>query len=895
MPLAPGSRLGPYEIVSSLGAGGMGEVWRARDTRLGREVAVKVLATRLNAQPEVRARFEREARAISSLSHPHICVLHDVGREGDTDYLVMELIEGETLARRLKRGPLPLAEVLRVGAQIADALDRAHRAGIVHRDLKPGNVMLAKSGAKLMDFGLARAHGDGAGPLRSGSSDLSISPTMSRPLTAEGSIVGTFQYMAPEQLEGREADARSDVWSFGCLLYEMTTGRPAFEGRSAASLISAIMKEEPPSLASASSGASAEVPPPQLDHLVRRCLAKDPDARWQSATDLKHELEWIASGSASGGAAATAPSLTGAPTTRGRRPPIGALAGIAGMVVAAAALFLRLGPDRHAEPVLRFDIGEPRGLHMSAPAEAALSRDGTRLVFVGEDSSGTGQLFLRDVGSTEIHAIPGVRGAHLPFWSPDGRWIGFFSGGNLHKVPVDGGAPVTLCPAPDARGGAWSPSGVIVFAPFAEGPLHRVSADGGESRAITTIDRAAGERSHRYPCLLPDGRHFLYIGVKSSTPHRWMMGDLEGGRARMIGEGKTAPVWSSAGYVLWNDDKRIVARRFSPASGKLEDEPRFVADEAFRDNFGYPNVTVAGDGLVLSQEYRSGEVRLFWSDPAGHVTPAYPNAFPVEAEISLSHDARRAVYDLETNGAYDLWMQDLAGGPPARLTTDGALKANVTWSPDDRRFFYSRSTLQSGYEVRLLDLTTGADSLFFRPTGVFAFATSWSRDGRTALITATDTTGHYDVWIAPTDGSVPPRRWQATPQDEVTAFFSPDERSIVTVESWKGQGQVAVSAYPGPGPRTQVSAEHGLVAQLSPDGRAVILEAAGGMVEWIPIEWGPPARFGVPRALAPEDPTVILPGIYWPGHGQLIARRDPETRSSALEGVAHWTRLLEKP
>jgi serine/threonine protein kinase len=502
MTLTSGTKLGPYEILSPLGSGGMGEVYRARDTRLGRDVAIKVLPQHLSSNSEVRARFEREAKTVSGLNHPHICVLHDVGREGQTDFLVMELVEGETLATKLSHGALPIAEVLKIGGQIADALDRAHRAGVVHRDLKPSNIMLTRSGAKLMDFGLARATGLGGPGSTSGAAALTQSPTVAQPLTAEGTIVGTFQYMAPEQLEGKDIDARSDIWALGCVLYEMATGKRAFEGATQASLISAIMRDEPRALS-----VIAPLSPPSLERLVRQCLAKDPNERWQTAGDVRREMEWIAGSSSQ----SAAPSMA-----RRRGFSRGTIGLAAGVVIAAAAIALSFGPGRKqsgAGPLMRFSLEAPRGTILAQPAELALSPDGTMLALVASDSVGKPSIYIRPLASAEARVLPGTELGSLPFWSPDNRTVAFFSGGKLRKIAVGGTEPVVLCDAPDARGGDWSKDGVIVFAPNNQGPIARVSQNGGAPEPVTTINAARGERGHRYPQFLPDGKHFLYVAV----------------------------------------------------------------------------------------------------------------------------------------------------------------------------------------------------------------------------------------------------------------------------------------------------------------------------------------------------------------------------------------------
>ncbi|NIV50262.1 MAG: protein kinase, partial [Gammaproteobacteria bacterium] len=483
MSLDPGTRLGPYEIVAPLGAGGMGEVYRARDTRLDRDVAVKVLPQHLSANPEVRARFEREAKTVSSLNHPHICTLYDVGREGDTDYLVMELIEGETLAERLAKGALPVAEVLKLGGQIADALERAHRAGVVHRDLKPGNVMLTKSGAKLMDFGLARA----TGMAGSGSgSDVAMptathSPTMAAPLTAEGTILGTFQYMAPEQLEGSEADARSDLWALGCVLYEMATGRRAFEGKSQASLITSIMSAAPAPLSQV-----APMSPPGLERLVQACLAKDPADRLQSAHDIRMQLAWLAEGGSQAGV--PAPVATRRRSRARLAVTLAAVGWLVAIVVAAIAWTSRTAPVEQAPFFASVSIPpSDTFVALFSGGPIALSPDGTRLATVVR-RSGERVISIYDFGTGNTSVLESTQEANFPFWSPDSRWIGFFADGKLRKVEARGGPSQPVANASSGRGGTWSPDGVIVFAPDIFGPLMKVSENGGPATAVTETE-----------------------------------------------------------------------------------------------------------------------------------------------------------------------------------------------------------------------------------------------------------------------------------------------------------------------------------------------------------------------------------------------------------------------
>jgi hypothetical protein len=476
MSLASGARLGPYEILSPLGAGGMGEVYRARDTRLDRTVAVKILPSHLSSNATLRQRFEQEAKAISCLNHPHICVLHDVGHQDGTDFLIMEYLEGETLAKRLEKGPLPLAQVLQYGVEIADALAKAHRQGIVHRDLKPGNIMLTKSGAKLLDFGLAKA----AAPLASGAT-LSVAVTRTTPVTQQGTIVGTFQYMSPEQIEGKELDGRSDIFSLGAVLYEMLTGQRAFQGKSQLSVASAILDKDPEPISMLQ-----PMTPPMLERAIKRGLAKEPDDRWQTARDLELELKWIAEGGsqirlAPLGAAKGIHAL-------GRWPILLGIASLllVGLVTGLAVWNLKPSPPR---PVSRTVITLPPGQRLAAldqPA-VALSPDGTHLAYVAVQG-GTQQLYLRAMDSLEARPILGTEGAVGPFFSPDGQWLGFFAGTKLKKISVSGGAAQTLGDATLAHGESWSNQGTIAFSPATASFLQQVSEGGGPLQPLTRLE-----------------------------------------------------------------------------------------------------------------------------------------------------------------------------------------------------------------------------------------------------------------------------------------------------------------------------------------------------------------------------------------------------------------------
>ncbi|MEO5618934.1 MAG: protein kinase, partial [Candidatus Eisenbacteria bacterium] len=589
--LASGTRLGPYEIIAPIGAGGMGEVYRAKDTRLGRDVAVKVLPQHLSAEPEIRARFEREAKTVSSLNHPNICTLFDVGRapgeagSGETDYLVMELIEGDTLAVRLQRGPLPAAELLRFGTQIADALDRAHRAGVVHRDLKPGNIMITRSGAKLMDFGLSRVTGMSGAASGSGRSlsALTQSPTMAQALTAEGTLLGTFQYMAPEQLEGKEADTRSDIWALGCVLYEMATGRRAFEGRSQASLIAAILERTPPPVGEAPSGTSAATtsdgPPPGIERLIRYCLAKDPEERIQTAHDVKLQLQGIAEG-AGLSATSVAASQVSAQVAAARARSAGGTGARLAWLVAAVALLVAAGTvvwtvarPPAARQVARFRLSPiPGTADFFWPR---VSPDGRFILLQGADSAGVVRAYVRPMDQVNAVPVPGTEGLRRAYWSPDGREIVFVAGDKIQRAPIGGGSPTVICAAQGGVDLSWGSRGHILMDGSFTDTLRVVSAAGGELRPATGVDREAGEVGSGWPCFLPDGEHFLFIGnlrngAGSGNMRLGRLGSLE---SKLLGHSDGRVEYAPGGWVVFPRKGTLLAQKLDLAAGKLTGEP----------------------------------------------------------------------------------------------------------------------------------------------------------------------------------------------------------------------------------------------------------------------------------------------------------------------------------
>ena len=654
MTLSAGTRLGPYEILAPIGAGGMGEVYKARDTRLERTVAVKVLAAHLSTSEETRQRFEREAKTISQFSHPHICALHDVGREGDTDYLVMEFLEGESLADRLGKGALPTEQILRYGIEIADALDKAHRQGIVHRDLKPGNVMITKTGVKLLDFGLAKPLiAAGARPV-SGASVLATEAQVSQPLTERGTVLGTFQYMAPEQLEGGEADGRSDIFAFGAVLYEMATGRKAFIGKSQASLIGSILKDDPPSVTEAS-----PMIPPALNRVVKTCLAKDPEDRFQTAHDVKLQLQWIAEGGSQVGLPA--------PVAARRKSREKLAWAIAAAAILAAGLatfgYLRRAPK--PPRIVRFDIATPEEIvSLDAPR---VSPDGKLVAFNATDSSGKTRIWLRPLSALVAQPLAGTDGTTRPFWSPDSRYLGFFAEGKLKKIDVTGGPPQNICDAPTGSDGSWSPEGVILFDGRGNDPINRVSAAGGVPVAEVKPDPAHKQSQVGWPEFLPDGRHFLFmvIGARAEDS-AYRIGSLDSKESKAFAPAQTLITYAPPGYLLFVRDRTLVAQPFDAKAMKTTGEPVPLAEKIGVDNVGLARFSVSREGTLA---YRTGEsgTRLLWVDRNGKELDTAGEAGD-SREPALSPKGDRLAFDLNDvrTGAGDIWVRDLARGVNSR-------------------------------------------------------------------------------------------------------------------------------------------------------------------------------------------------------------------------------------
>jgi len=868
MSLAPGTTLGPYEILAPLGAGGMGEVYRARDTRLGREVAVKVLPEHLSANEEIRARFEREAKTVSSLNHPNICTLFDVGREGPTDYLVMELVEGETLASRLRRGPLPGAELLRIGAQVADALDRAHRAGVIHRDLKPGNIMLTRSGAKLMDFGLARA----ADPARrpgSGSSGsaLTQSPTVAQALTTEGTIVGTYQYMAPEQLEGHEADARSDVWAMGCVLYEMASGKRAFEGRSQATLIAAIIGSQPAPLAEAPSGSppTGELPPAGLDRLVRACLAKDPEDRVQTAHAVKQQLQWIAEGAGLSSVGVATPLPGAAAPVVVKRGGAALAWGVAAVaLLAGAGAVAWLWPRANApRPSFRFATELPVGA--ADYFWPRVSPDGRLLVFVGQDSSRTTRAWLRPLDQSRAVPIAGSEGVRRMYWSPDSREIAYVAAGKIQRLPITGGAPVVVC---ETQGGAdldWGSKGMILMDGRTNDSLMVVPARGGELRPAARIDRASGEVGAAWPHFLPDGEHFLFIGNREgpSDGGNMRLGKLGTLDSKLLGPSDGRAEYAPGGWVIYLKGTTLLARKLDLGAGKLTGQPLTLAE----------NVRI-GTAAGHFSSSRSGV--LAWSRgaelPTNTLHEVDRAGRPVRATLTtglianpaLSPDGRRVLFErLPSAGAdREIFVRDLERGTETKLTFGGGSASMPQWSPDGRRF--ACRLTRAGFGGVLVGSTDGLGRPDTIPDpGVGGGQlTQWAESGSRLVLVPP---GFQTATAANADSTgVPPRPIPGLSGLMAQCVISPDGRWLAYVSNEGGGAvQVYVQSLTGTPGRWQVTANGGVMPHWTKGGTELVYETGEALMA-VPVDAKESFRIGTPvRLFDTPQPLSDVSTRYW--------------------------------
>lgn len=904
MPLSSGSKLGPYEIQSALGAGGMGEVYRARDTRLDRTVAIKILPPHLSSNAELNARFEREARAVSSLNHPHICHLYDIGTQDGTAFLVMEYLDGETLADRLRKGPMPLKQALDFAIQITEALATAHRAGILHRDLKPQNVMLTARGAKLLDFGLAKSS-----PVLGGGSSASgltpSTPTMTmaeltspaKSLTRQGTVVGTFQYIAPEVLQGSEADARSDIFGLGCVFYEMFTGRRAFEAKSQLGVMTAILEKDPDPV-------SQIVPslPPSLDYLIRTSLEKNPEERFQTAQDVKLQLKWIAAG---GSAPSTSASVSTAAPSR-----IGWVIAAIAILLAAAAGFGYLKVSSRPTPVVRASILPPPGTSFvtMAPASgpAVVSPDGTRVVFSGRDEKGKVVLYVRPLNSVAAQPLPGTDDPMYPFWSPDGKQIGFFALGKLKKVDAAGGPAQVICDASNGRGGAWNKDGVILFSPSVSSTIFRVRDSGGTPEPASKFDASRFENSHRWPFFLPDGQHFLFwsrnsLGAGEQTLYVGNVGSLQ---ATIVMKGVTAGTYGS-GYLLFLRDQTLLAQPFDPDSLKLSGVTTPIAEHiAINDATSVPEFSASTNGVLV---YQTGDAKgawdLLWFDRSGKqlgvIAQQEPYYYP-----SLSPDESRVAVSLfnGSQGTANIWILDSKRGTKSRLTFGSGTQLGSQWSRDGKTIYYTSDTTGGRHIFsRAADGSGTEQVLLSSPEASSEFLNSISPDGKYLVYArqlANDPHKNSDIWALPLFGDRKPFPIVQTPFDDLNAALSPDGKWMAYHNNESGRNEVYLTAFPAGGAKWQVSSNGGADARWRGDSKEIYFLDPSDNIMAVDVDGsGDTPRLGVPHALFQAIGVQRQVGTYVPskdGRRFLVNSGSAKPGTEPLTLVTNWTAELKK-
>jgi eukaryotic-like serine/threonine-protein kinase len=886
MALGAGTKLGPYEIQSPLGAGGMGEVYRARDTRLDRIVAIKVLASHLSSSPELKQRMEREARAISSLNHPHICHLYDIGSQDGIDYLVMEFLEGETLAERLRKGALPLSDILKIALAVAQALAVAHRQGIVHRDLKPGNIMLTKGGAKLMDFGLAKSAGAGVSAGSSSAPLLSAAQTMSQaspvsPLTTAGTMIGTIQYMSPEQIEGKEADARSDLFALGAVLYEMVTGARPFEGKSQISVASAILEKEPESIS-----AIQPLTPPALEQIVTACLAKSPEDRFQTAQDIVLQLKWIAQSGT--------PALKPAEKKRNSRELL------AWLIAAALALLLI------ASVILwRGSKGTEQTTYFSAPVpfaarSAAVSPNGHTVAIVGHrESERNNVLWIYEPGAQEAISLANTEGASFPFWSPDGRSLGFFADGKLKKLSLSGGPVQTLCEAPTGRGGTWNQDGIILFTPSGTlgVGLSKISASGGTPTPVTIPDKNLSEDSNRWPEFLPDGIHYLYSAINLSGGkdlYSIYVGSLNSNEKRLVVRAKGNAAYAAPGYLLFYRDRTLFAQHFDTGKFELTGEPvPLLTDVQFFPRISEAVFAAASTGLLVAQRSAdSGASQVLWFDRKGQQIGVALNP-GIYGNIMLAASGRAVASDTTdpTSQNTDVWTYDLETRSAKRLTFDPALDSLPVWSPDGSRVVFA-SNREFKFDLYLKDANGAQEEKIIPQDGPDRFPNDWSRDRKYILYGRGP-----DLWFVTLPELTATQFLKATSSLKA-GRFSPDGKWVAYSSNESGRWEVYVTSFPQAHGKWQVSNTGGDQPRWRSDGKELFYLSTDSKIMSVPVKTGSNFDPGTPTVLFQANPremfaTSELFSYDVSSDGQkFLVNTQLKTETTPMSVVLNWSAKL---
>jgi Tol biopolymer transport system component len=879
MPLTAGTKLGPYEITGPLGAGGMGEVYRARDSRLNRDVAIKVLPQSVAHDRDRIARFEQEAKTTAALNHPNIVALYDVGSEGGLTFVVSELLTGSTLRERLQSGALAVRKVIELAQEIVSGLAAAHARGIVHRDLKPDNIFVTTDGTvKILDFGLAKL-------TEIAPAAVASVATITSPQTAPGLVLGTVGYMAPEQVRGQSADHRADIFAFGTILYELLTSRRAFHGATPADTMTAILTTDPPELSSDSRNV-----PPALNVIMRRCLEKDPHDRYQSARDLGFALETVSVRSSDLSIAA--------PTARRR----GSAAAIIAALVGAAALgaaWVLTRPTPATASRLAVSIDLPSDLTMSAGP--AVSPDGHMLAFAAFDAQAVSRIWLRSLETFETRALGGSDGGSSPFWSPDSRSLGFFARGKMWRVELTGGTPRFLANVSEQRGACWGPDNVIVYSPQPDGGLYRVSADGGTPSPFTTLDRQRHEVSHRWPRFLPGGRQIVFLNRIAETTPQWVISvaKVDDGRVTQLLDADSTGFYSD-GRLLFVRGAQVFAQAFKPDTLTLSGDPIPVADRVWNDFVGVGGLVGfdLGPGVFAWRPSVEGATQIVWKDRTGK---SLGNVGPQGATSMVpSPDGQFGVFALtETqNHTVGVWFTDLSSGTTRRFAAPDTTSTSWVWSPDSRRIVYS--LLQgAAFDLYVRDVKPGsADRLLLHTDGVKT-AQSWSPDGKVILFNAGDPKTRLDLWALDLLPDAKPRIFAGGEADQCCGRFSPDGHWVAYVATDSGRPEVFVKSFAGTEDAVQVSSNGGGAPEWRANGRELYYIAPDNRLISVPVTMTANAfKAGSATALFRINTKdtqgaavgIAFDSVYAPvGNDRfLVAESQSDTRASMVNLLFNW-------
>ena len=886
MTLAAGTRLGPYEIVSPLGAGGMGEVYRATDTKLGREVAIKVLPDSFAQDPERLARFEREAKVLASLNHPHIASIYGLEEAGEVRALVLELVEGPTLAERLAQSTLPLEECLSIARQIAEALEEAHDKGIVHRDLKPANVKLTPGGkVKVLDFGLAKAL-DPMTASGASASQLAHSPTLTLGATVQGVILGTAAYMSPEQARGSIADRRADVWAFGVVLFEMLSGRPLFAGPTVSDTLASVLKVEPD---------LAQLPPDtpsKIRRLLERCLRKNPHERLHSVADARIVLEEVLRGELDEPAAAIAAAVA-PPRPRWQIAAALGAAAVAGGALAVALVELSRADAAPLE-VVRFQIPQPAKLPIVGAPK--LSPDGRYLAFDATDDQGTARVWVRALNSLEAQPLGGTEGVTArPFWSPDSRFLGFMAGGKLKRIEVTGGPPQTICDAPTGADGTWSEAGVILYDGSGADPIMKVAAGGGVPVAFVQGGANARGLQVGWPQFLPGGERFLYVNLGEGDEGGVRVANADGSDDRLVVSGLSRVEYALPGHLLFVREETLVAQRFDADSGELRGEPVPVAEGLGTDNVGLAEFSVSRSGHLAYRAGLAGQARYVWLDRKGNVIEAATEPGEL-ANAALSPDGRWLAYQLETASGRDVWVRDLKRGVPSRFTFDEGSESAPLFDPSGRRVLYARAVdgEPNRIVVRALD-RTGEEELLFESADLLSLA-DVTPDGESLVFVRRKADEPWATWLLPIGHPDRARPLVANRFWNYRAQVAPNGRWLAFQSDESGQNEIYVIALAASSGRWQISTRGGSEPHWGPDGRELFYLSPESRMMRVEVDTGAAFEAGIPEPMfiVSLDQSRIRNRLLVSNDGQrflaLAPQGDQQVPPTTV--VLNWSRLL---